>query len=289
MLIIRRTRLLIRQPLVRFFSTDNNEKTDEQPKEEQPKQTSRQNFNKPYKKPEFLADDYDHLSVDKKEKGGQFGVQIEDDDFLPDYLAKNAPQVKRNPVAINLPWLINGAPSNELRGGFMGQQIYSRMKIHKLEVIEHLFKIYRAVLLSAADRDFEFLEQYCEEMFFTKFRNRLNQLKAEGFTLSVEEDLFADKGKPIRVEAQMYDDVVIKGLSTVRRENGAEDDYFVSNEIEMMGLISYVPKYITESANFSDPSRNKEIHSEAHKLTYRAYCTFKTGYKIYLKDKYGVN
>jgi hypothetical protein len=29
MLIIRRTRLIIRQPLVRFFSTDNNEKTDE--------------------------------------------------------------------------------------------------------------------------------------------------------------------------------------------------------------------------------------------------------------------
>ena len=40
----------------------------------------------------------------------------------------------------------------------MGMQIYSRMKIHKLEVIEHLFKIYRAVLLSAVDRDFEFLE-----------------------------------------------------------------------------------------------------------------------------------
>jgi len=45
----------------------------------------------------------------------------------------------------------------------------------------------------------------------------------------------------------MYDDVVIKGLSTVRRENGAEDDYFVSNEIDMMGLISYIPKYITEA------------------------------------------
>lgn len=197
--------------------------------------------------------------------------------------------MKRNPVSINLPWLINGAPSNELKGGFMGTQIFSRMKIHKLEVIEHLFKIYRAVLLSSADRDFEFLEQYCEEMFFTKLRNRLNQIKAEGFTLVVEEDLFADKGKPIRVEAQMYDDVVIKGLSVVRRENGAEDDYFVSNEIEMMGLISYIPKYVTESQNFSDPARNKEIHSEAHKLTYRAYCTFKTGYKLYLKDKYGVN
>lgn len=71
------------------------------------------------------------------------------------------------------------------------------MKVHKSEVLEHLFKIYRAVLLSAQDRDFEFLEQYCEEMFYTKLRNRLNQIKAEGLTLTVEEDLFADRGKPL--------------------------------------------------------------------------------------------
>jgi hypothetical protein len=41
------------------------------------------------------------------------------------------------------------------------------------------------------------MEQYCEETFFTKLRNRLNQLKAQGVTLQVEEDVFADKGKPM--------------------------------------------------------------------------------------------
>jgi hypothetical protein len=65
MLIIRRGRLILRQPFIRLLSTENNEKT-----EEPPKQTSRQNFNRPYKKPEFLADDYDHLSVEKKAKDG---------------------------------------------------------------------------------------------------------------------------------------------------------------------------------------------------------------------------
>jgi len=54
-----------------------------------------------------------------------------------------------------------------------------------------------------------------------------------------------------------------------------------------MGLISYVPKYIADPANFSEPARNKEIHNDAHKITYRAYVTFKTGYKIHLTDKYG--
>jgi len=32
------------------------------------------------------------------------------------------------------------------------------MKVHKNEVLEHLFKIFRAVLMASQDRDFEFLE-----------------------------------------------------------------------------------------------------------------------------------
>ena len=55
-----------------------------------------------------------------------------------------------------------------------------------------------------------------------------------------------------------------------------------------MGLFSYIPKYIARPENFTNPNRNKEIHNEAHKVTYRAYVTFKTGYKMHLKDKYGV-
>jgi hypothetical protein len=85
----------------------------------------------------------------------------------------------------------------------------------------------------------------------------------------------------------MYDHVVIKGLSPVRKENGADQDYYIFNDIENMGLISYIPKYIAKPENFSDPIKNKEIHNEAHKITYRAYVTFKTGYKLHLKDKYG--
>ena len=126
-----------------------------------------------YKKPDFLKDEYDHLAKEKDLKT-KFGTEVEDDDFLPDYMAKDAPVYKRNPVSINLPWLINGAPFNTIKTRFMGEQIFSRMKVHKGEVLEHLFKVYRAVLLSSQDRDFDFLEQYCEEMFYTKLRNRLN-------------------------------------------------------------------------------------------------------------------
>ena len=145
------------------------------PDREENEQRKRQNVSS-YKKPDFLEDSYDHLAGSKKTN---FGTEVEDDEFLPDYMAKDAPTYKRNPVSINLPWLINGAPYNELKTRFMGEQIFSRMKVHKGEVLEHLFKIYRAVLLSSQDRDFDFLEQYCEEMFYTKLRNRLNQLKSQ--------------------------------------------------------------------------------------------------------------
>lgn len=161
------------------------------------------------------------------------------------------------------------------------------MKVHKNECLDHLFKIYRAVLLGSQDRDFDFLEQYCEEMFFIKLRNRLNQLKSSQIELVVEEDLYADRGKPMQIEANMYDHVVIKGLSPERRENGSEDDYYISNEIHGYGHISYVPKYITEPANFAQRNVEKHIHEDAHKVIFRAYVNFRTGYKLYLKDKYG--
>jgi hypothetical protein len=76
-------------------------------------------------------------------------LSIDDDEFLPDYFSKDAISYKRNPLSINFPWLINGAPDIDIKTRFMGEQIFARMKVHKNEVLEHLFKIYRAVLLSA--------------------------------------------------------------------------------------------------------------------------------------------
>lgn len=98
--------------------------------------------------------------------------------------------------------------------------------------------------------------------------------------------MFAYRGKPVPIDANMYDHIIIKGLSPIRRENGREDDYYISNEIESFGYISYIPKYVTDPKNFTDPAVEKHIHDDAHKLIFRAYVNFKTGYKIYLRDKY---
>lgn len=75
-------------------------------------------------------------------------------------LVKDAPQYKRNPKNLNIPWLINGVPDLEIKTRFVGDQIFSRMKVHKAEVLEHLFKIYRAVLLSAHEGDYDFMKEY---------------------------------------------------------------------------------------------------------------------------------
>lgn len=124
-------------------------------------------------------------------------MDLGENEYLPDYFVIDAPSYKRNTVAINLPWLINGAPEIEIQTRFVGEQIFSRMKVHKNECLDHLWKIFRAVLLSAQDRDFDFLEQYCEEMFFIKLKNRLNQLQEQGIELVVEEDITVDNGSPL--------------------------------------------------------------------------------------------
>ncbi|CDW84894.1 UNKNOWN [Stylonychia lemnae] len=221
----------------------------------------------------------------------------QDDDFLPEYLVKDAPSYKRNPVSINLPWLINGAPNIDLKTRFMGEQILSRLKVHKNEILEHLFKIFRAVLLSSQDRDFDFLEQYCEEVFYTKLRNILNEVIQSNFEMIVEEDMFADRDKPIQVEANIYDHTLIKKLSSIRKEIAPK---VTIQTIMILKIWTISPKchstiilrclrYITDPKNFADPKVNKEIHKDAHRVIFRAYVEFKTGYKIYLKDKYGKN
>jgi hypothetical protein len=85
-------------------------------------------------------------------------VLRKNEDFLPDYLVKDAPSYKRNTVPINLPWLIIGAPTIDIKTRFMGEQIFAWMKVHKNELIEHLFNVFHSVLMASQDRDFEFME-----------------------------------------------------------------------------------------------------------------------------------
>ena len=87
-----------------------------------------------------MTKDEKHATIDNS------GYDIADDEFLPDYFVPDAPTYKRNTVAINLPWLINGAPEIEIQTRFVGEQVFSRMKVHKNECLDHVFKIYRAVL-----------------------------------------------------------------------------------------------------------------------------------------------
>lgn len=58
--------------------------------DDQKPKTSTNSENKAYKKPSFLDDEYDHLA----QPG--MGTNIEDTEFLPDYMVKDAPEYKRN-------------------------------------------------------------------------------------------------------------------------------------------------------------------------------------------------
>lgn len=101
---------------------DYKEDLEGEEKVKQEKKEPHRKFNKPYEKPEFLQDDYDHLQKGPSSATIEnTGFDIGDDEFLPDYMQVDAPTYKRNTANINLPWLINGAPQIEIQTRFMGE------------------------------------------------------------------------------------------------------------------------------------------------------------------------
>ena len=94
--------------------------------------------------------------------------------------------------------------------------------------------------------------------------------------------MLADRGKPLQVEANMYDSVVIKGLSINRKVNGREEDYSIFNDIKETGYISYLPKYLSNPSNFQDKDVGQEFHDRGHLVIFRAFVQFRSGFKLYL-------
>lgn len=144
--------------------------------------------------------------------------------------------------------------------------------------------------MSAQDNDTEFLKSYCEENFYQKLKKRMDEINKEGLRLRVKEDVYINNGKPLEVEACLYDHMVIKGLSMDRKKNGTVDDYVINNDIERMGFISHVTKHQMYDSNpngFFNPNNKDVFHEDATNIIFRAYCQFTTGYKLHLIDQEG--
>jgi hypothetical protein len=211
------------------------------------------------------------------------------EDILPDHLVYNIPKYAKNPKEIDFPWLINGAPFLELKARFLPEQIFVRSHTPKSEVLKHLFKIYRGVLLGCSENDTEFLQEYCEKTFYENLKNKLEEYKLRKYTIEVVEDMKANKGFRLFPEMHLYDCVVIKGLYLDRQKNGKESDYSVCNDIEDMGFVSYIPQYLQDPNNFKtkDQAEEKLNQGEFKNITFRAYCMFKSGLKLFIVDRFG--
>lgn len=218
-----------------------------------------------------------------------FSKKDELDDFLPDHLYYKIPKYEKNPQYFDFPWLINGAPFLEIKARFLPEQVFTRSKITKAEVLKHLFKIYRGVLLASSEFDYEFLEEYCEKEFLNKLKEKLDEYKTRGYTIEVVEDLKANKGYRLLPEMHLYDCIVIKGLYLDRSKNNKESEYSVCNDIENMGFVSYIPNYLQDPNNFKtkEQAEEKLQQGEFRNVIFRAYCMFKTGLKLFIYDKYG--
>jgi len=211
------------------------------------------------------------------------------DEILPDHLHYNIPKYSKNPKEFDFPWLIHGAPFLEIKARFLPEQIFVRGQTPKSDLLKHLFKIYRGVLLASSENDYEFLQEYCEPKFYEKLKNKLEEYKLRKYTIEVVEDMKANNGYRLFPEMHLYDCVVIKGLFIDREKNMGENDYSVCNDIEDMGFVSYIPNYLSDPNNFKtkEQAEDKLNSGEFKNIIFRSYCIFKSGLKLFVVDRFG--
>jgi hypothetical protein len=240
--------------------------------------------------------DYNKLKKFTKYKmssqfGSYFSSRDSNDlsDILPDHLTYNIPKYNKNPNEFDFPWLMSGAPFLELKARFLPEQIFVRSKTPKAELLKHLFKIYRGVLLACSENDQEFLKEYVEPIFCDRLIKKLEEFKTRKYTLEVVEDMKANNGVRLFPEMHMYDCVVIKGLFLDRNRNGKETEHSVCNDIEEMGFVSYIPAYLSDPNNFKtkEMAEEKLQQGEFRNVIFRSYCMFKSGLKTLFYDRFG--
>jgi hypothetical protein len=152
--------------------------------------------------------------------------------------------------------------------------------------LKHLFKIYRGVLLASSEYDYDFLKEYCEDTFHAKLVNKLEEFKSRKFEIELVEDVKANNGVRLLPEMHLYDSIIIKGL-TLGRDLDSKN-YSVCNDIEDMGFVSYIPLYLSDPNNFKNKEGAEEkLQLEFKNVIFRAYCMFKTGYKLFIYDRFG--
>ena len=216
----------------------------------------------------------------------QFSSNANLKDILPDHLTYKIPNYTKNKT-LDFPWLISGAPILDIKSRLLPDQLFTRNSITRRTLLNHLFKIYRGVLLASTQNDTEFLNEYLENNFYLRLAKKLENLTKEGATIELFEDMKADKNKRLSPELHLYDSVIIKGLSTNRESNGKEEDYSTCNDIEDMGFISYIHKSMADPGNFLTKNNGEAMlnNSNFKKIIFRAHCMFKCGLKLFITDK----
>ena len=207
---------------------------------------------------------------------------------FPDHWKYKIPEYKKN-TDLDFPWLINGAPILQIKSRFLPDQVFARSSISRAELLSHLFKIYRGVLLASSQKDFSFIDEYVELTMATKLKSKLESFEKRGLIVDVVEDLRGLGNKPVPIEMHLYDSVIVKGLSTDRSKNDIEKHYSISNELDEMGLISYIHKEISDSSNFMtrEQGANTLTRDNFNTIIFRAYVMFKSGIKLFVKDSKG--
>eukprot|EP01017_Pseudomicrothorax_dubius_P011145 TRINITY_DN14112_c0_g5_i1.p1 TRINITY_DN14112_c0_g5~~TRINITY_DN14112_c0_g5_i1.p1 ORF type:complete len:322 (+),score=60.02 TRINITY_DN14112_c0_g5_i1:110-1075(+) len=163
---------------------------------------------------------------------------------------------------------------------FLGERVFAQHRLPKDFILDHLFKIYRGVLLSSQNVDEEFLREYLEPGFAQRFVESLDRVKKQNYQLQAYKDVSGVRGEPIPDHLTIIDMHMLRGLTADRAKNGSPKDYHVWEDIEDMGLTVFTPLGISDPSNFIDPEQNKRMYEGLERILMRVLVSVESSWKL---------
>lgn len=155
----------------------------------------------------------------------------------------------------------------------------AQARIPEQTMMNYFQKLFIASLHAIANSDRQFLDEYLESRFAEKVMESNEKLGAKGLFLEVKSDLKED-GLFVSTFCEVVDGILVKGLTSDRRANGAPEDFHLWSDLDDMGIAVYTHKKYSDPENFIDPEANKRVYDDFEVVLVRLLLSIKTPYVL---------
>ncbi|CAD8154489.1 unnamed protein product [Paramecium octaurelia] len=157
----------------------------------------------------------------------------------------------------------------ETKDSFLFQQILNENEIREKTLQTHLIKMYQGFLMSMEVADETYLNEYCEKGFAEKTLEALEKLKMRGERVVAFEDFSVTSGQPFPYQGFFVDQVMVRGLSTIRSENLPKSQYHYYNDLDKLGCVVFTPLSLQDPSNFKTKEQGDKLYDDYKKVLVR--------------------